>query len=95
MEVLLKKGRSHQNSRLEPKWVKKKEVEVANTEHLAQLKKGVRSWNEWRIANSSVRPVLSDAYLNGADLRDADLSENPYVMWRSPLLRAGETQESE
>jgi len=48
---------------------------VANAEHLTQLKKGVENWNEWRIANSGVRPVLSDACLSGTDLSGADLSD--------------------
>lgn len=67
--------RSHQNSRLEPEWVKKKEVEVANTEHLSTLEQGVENWNEWRIANSSVRPDLSGANLKGANLSSANLSD--------------------
>jgi len=46
---------------------------VANEEHLAQLKRGVKAWNEWRSANPKVRPDLSDANLNGAHLRGADL----------------------
>ena len=46
---------------------------MANEEHLAQLKRGVKAWNEWRSANPKVRPDLSDANLNGAHLRGADL----------------------
>jgi len=46
---------------------------VANTEHLSTLEQGVESWNEWRIANRSIRPDLSGADLSGADLSGADL----------------------
>jgi len=48
---------------------------VANTEHLSKLKQGVESWNEWRIANSSIRPDLSGANLKGANLSSANLSD--------------------
>jgi hypothetical protein len=59
--------------------------DVANEEHLAQIKKGVKAWNVWRSANRGVRPDLSHAdlggadllgaYLNGADLSGANLNE--------------------
>jgi hypothetical protein len=42
---------------------------VANPEHLAKLKEGVESWNQWRKENPSIQPDLVDA-----DLRDADLA---------------------
>ena len=48
---------------------------MANTEHLSKLKQGVKNWNKWRIANSSVRPDLINADLGGADLRGTDLSD--------------------
>ena len=47
---------------------------MANPAHLAILKKGVKSWNEWRGNNPTVRPDLNGADLSGADLSMADLS---------------------
>ena len=47
---------------------------MANTEHLSTLEQGVESWNEWRIANRSIRPDLSGADLSGADLIYVSLS---------------------
>jgi uncharacterized protein YjbI with pentapeptide repeats len=49
--------------------------DVANKEHLAQLDKGVKAWNQWRGANPKGRPDLSSADLKGADLAGADLSD--------------------
>jgi len=48
---------------------------MANEEHLAILKKGVNSWNEWRKLNRSVGPQLGDAELVGMNLCGADFSE--------------------
>ncbi|HWZ98710.1 MAG TPA: toll/interleukin-1 receptor domain-containing protein [Candidatus Dormibacteraeota bacterium] len=51
---------------------------MANKEHLAILKEGVKEWNEWRTGNPKVRPDLSgldlpDSKLDGVDLRQANL----------------------
>jgi hypothetical protein len=43
---------------------------VANSEHLAELKKGVESWNGWRASNQ-FNPDLSGANLSGANLERA------------------------
>jgi uncharacterized protein YjbI with pentapeptide repeats len=49
---------------------------MANDEHVAILKKGVASWNEWRDENPDIRhPDLSGADLSGADLSGANLFE--------------------
>ncbi|MDQ2840624.1 MAG: pentapeptide repeat-containing protein, partial [Acidobacteriota bacterium] len=42
---------------------------MANPEHVAKLKEGVKAWNQWRKANPRV-----GADLSRADLREADLS---------------------
>jgi hypothetical protein len=47
---------------------------MANEEHLARLKQGVKAWNEWRAANPNIKPDLRGADLDGADLDGADLS---------------------
>ena len=54
---------------------------MANQEHLAIIKQGVKVWNEWREKNLALRLDLggaylsgADAYLSGADLSRADLS---------------------
>jgi uncharacterized protein YjbI with pentapeptide repeats len=52
---------------------------LANPEHLAKLKEGVKSWGQWRKQNSEVLPDLHGANLvgrnlSGANLREANLS---------------------
>jgi hypothetical protein len=46
---------------------------MANDEHVALLKKGVKAWNAWRDENPNIRPDLSEAALDGADLTRANL----------------------
>ncbi|MBI5136899.1 MAG: toll/interleukin-1 receptor domain-containing protein [Nitrospirae bacterium] len=46
---------------------------MANSKHLAILKQGVGTWNQWREANPRVAPDLSQADLIGARLSDVDL----------------------
>jgi uncharacterized protein YjbI with pentapeptide repeats len=48
---------------------------MANDEHVAILKKGVDAWNAWRNKNPDICPNLSEATLDGADLRSANLIE--------------------
>ena len=47
---------------------------MANPEHLAKLKEGVKAWNEWRAGDPRVVPSLSGANLSDADLRGVDFS---------------------
>ncbi len=46
---------------------------MANEEHLAILKRGVKAWNAWRQKNPGIRPDLCGAVLRGTALRRADL----------------------
>ncbi len=46
---------------------------MANPDHLAILKQGVKKWNEWRGQNQILGPDLSGADLSGADLRGVNL----------------------
>ncbi|MFC2170437.1 toll/interleukin-1 receptor domain-containing protein [Calditrichota bacterium] len=48
---------------------------MANPEHLAILKKGVKEWNAWREANPDIRPELSGADLSSTNLSNANLSD--------------------
>src|SRR5262244_492414 len=48
---------------------------MANNEHVAILKQGVKAWNAWRRENPDIRPDLSNADLRGADLSGANLRE--------------------
>jgi len=53
---------------------------MANLEHLAELQKGVESWNRWRQHHPGARVDLHGAdlrkmSLGGADLRDAQLGD--------------------
>jgi len=51
-----------------------KEAYIANLKQLDILKKGVDSWNLWRINNSRIMPSLSEAGLHMAYLKEANLS---------------------
>jgi uncharacterized protein YjbI with pentapeptide repeats len=46
---------------------------MANEEHRALLREGVRNWNTWREENGNIRPDLSRVDFNGASLMRADL----------------------
>jgi hypothetical protein len=53
---------------------------MANPDHIAQLMKGVVSWNAWRDENPNIVPDLNgvnliNASLSGVDLTEADLLE--------------------
>ena len=48
---------------------------MANPEHVKILAKGIEAWNAWRKKTPGVRPDLTEANLNGADLKEADLIE--------------------
>ena len=41
---------------------------MANEEHLALLKQGLGTWNEWREKNPEIRPDRRGADLSGASL---------------------------
>src|SRR6516165_380818 len=47
---------------------------MANSEHLAHLRRGVENWNKWREENPNIAPDLSDAHLEQAKLIKAYLS---------------------
>jgi uncharacterized protein YjbI with pentapeptide repeats len=47
---------------------------MANPDHIAQLMKGVASWDPWREKNPDLKPNLSGANLSRADLSGANLS---------------------
>jgi uncharacterized protein YjbI with pentapeptide repeats len=47
---------------------------MANREHLDLLKRGVRTWNQWRQEHANIEIDLSGADLREANLREADLS---------------------
>jgi uncharacterized protein YjbI with pentapeptide repeats len=48
---------------------------LANPEHLAKLKQGVRAWNQWRKQNPEKKPDLSAAQLAAVDLNNANLED--------------------
>lgn len=50
-------------------------IQMARPEHLAFLKRGVKSWNSWRFANGLIHPDLSQADLAGDDLQGANFRE--------------------
>jgi uncharacterized protein YjbI with pentapeptide repeats len=47
---------------------------MVNIKHLILLKKGSEAWNQWRLDNPEIKPVLSGAYLIGLNLSGANLS---------------------
>jgi hypothetical protein len=46
---------------------------MANQEHLAILKQGVKAWNEWRAGHPDIVPDLSGADLSQTNLRECNL----------------------
>ncbi|MEM9447262.1 MAG: pentapeptide repeat-containing protein [Cyanobacteria bacterium P01_E01_bin.6] len=61
-----------------PEWSDRR-ILVANDNHVAVLRQGVTTWNQWRGENIHLKPDLSganlqDIYLCYADLRDTDFS---------------------
>lgn len=46
---------------------------MANPEHLALLKRGLKAWNEWRENTPALEVDLSEADLSRANLDDANL----------------------
>jgi len=46
-----------------------------NAEHLAILRQGAAIWNEWRQRNPNIRPDLTEADLNEANLYEAKLND--------------------
>jgi uncharacterized protein YjbI with pentapeptide repeats len=59
---------------------------MANEEHLALIKQGVKVWNEWRETNREIKPDLSKVNLYGANLSRANLSRAN--LYRANLSRA-------
>ncbi len=47
---------------------------MANEEHLALLRQGVKAWNEWKAKNPDIRPNLSFATGKRITIREAKLS---------------------
>ena len=48
---------------------------MANKEHLKLLLSGIEGWNDWRNRNARLKPLLTKAELDGADLKYANLSD--------------------
>ena len=46
---------------------------MANPEHLAKLKEGVKAWNKWREENPAIIVDLGEANLSKSSLIDTDL----------------------
>jgi hypothetical protein len=46
---------------------------MANREHLAKLKEGVKAWNRWRVKHAQIIPSLSGARLTKANLAHINL----------------------
>src|SRR5258708_4463926 len=63
---------------------------MANQEHLDLLKQGSSAWNAWRVQHKEVRPDLSFANPNGADLSGADLSGA--ILYEADLSQADLSQ---
>ncbi len=47
---------------------------MANPEHIAKLKEGVKAWNTWREENPDIRPDFYEANLTGMDLSNFHFS---------------------
>ncbi len=70
---------------------------MANEKHLAILKQGIRTWNQWRDKHPDIRPDLSDANLGKANLSEANFSRTN--LWKADLheadLRATNLQQAD
>src|SRR4028118_910637 len=47
---------------------------MADEEHLAILKQGVKAWNAWREENPEIKPELNGANLSAVNLSGIDLN---------------------
>jgi hypothetical protein len=64
---------------------------MANKDHLRRLRQGVDAWNAWRKKKPSVRPDLTKANLQEANLSGANLQEanlRGADLWRADLCEA-------
>jgi hypothetical protein len=64
---------------------------MANEEHLARLKQGVKAWNQWREQYPAIEPDLIEADLAGMDLSEANLAKAHLfkaALFRASLLEA-------
>jgi uncharacterized protein YjbI with pentapeptide repeats len=64
---------------------------MANEEHLARLRRGVKAWNRWRTAHPEIQPDLSQASLYTADLLRANFSHTDLSgaeIWEANLRQA-------
>jgi TIR domain/Pentapeptide repeats (8 copies) len=52
---------------------------MANKEHLAQLRQGVKTWNDWRSLNPNITPDLVEADLIGTNLAEAHLTRADFA----------------
>jgi hypothetical protein len=59
---------------------------VANDEHVALLRQGTATWNEWREQNACIKPDLEGASLKGVELRNANLGET--ILFEADLREA-------
>jgi len=59
---------------------------MANLKHMDIIKRGIDSWNTWRINNSHIQPSLSDAGLHMAYLNKAISAEQTCQMQVYVLL---------
>jgi uncharacterized protein YjbI with pentapeptide repeats len=48
---------------------------MANSKHVAKLKEGVKTWNQWRQDNEDIAPDLRGAELDGLDLCDVNFAD--------------------
>jgi hypothetical protein len=65
---------------------------MVNRKHLAELKKGVESWNKWRKDNLDVKPDSSEVDFTlrevvGADFKPTPMVLGPILSWWGPERR--------
>src|SRR5271156_273877 len=68
------------------------DARMANSDHIAQLTKGVAAWNAWRDEHTNIGPDLHEADLTEANLQGANLKRGGPQRGNA---RRGESQESE
>jgi hypothetical protein len=63
---------------------------MADEEHLTILKQGVKVWNAWRNTNTSIRPDLIGASLDGTNLSLANFGGAEYSLTHYAIADGGE-----
>src|SRR6266699_641889 len=60
-------------------YIRRGEHPMANPEHVAILKKGVKKWNQWRKENPNTKPDLSEIQFTSLKLTKCIYGDESYI----------------